>query len=444
MSPLTQMRDRWPRERQALKRRIRTIVLIWAGWSALMLALPVLTQARFQLARPDNATSWTASDTARDLHAGERGLMRALGPHAAWDSAYYLSIAEHGFDDPSMRAVAPHANPDEPEFAPKAERPDWTTLNHAFFPLYPWAMRVAAWPLSAVGLPGREAALAAGVLVSLLGTLGAMLALADLARPASDGGEPKPDEAGEEIRAAFYLLIWPAAVFLAQVYTEGLFVGLSFGALAMARRRRWAWAAALAALAVWTRSAGAVLIVPFAWRWLADGSLWAIRRNEQRGRVVRDGLLATAPVLAYAAWRLAYGHDFFLVESHYFGRDMLALGRSLESYGQAWDDLMGASGRQASAYQVAEFASVAGGLGASLLIARREPALALYGLAIMALAMTSGAAMGMQRYVLAAPAVYLVAARLGRAPAFDRIWTLAGTLGLAVFTVAFSAGFWAG
>jgi hypothetical protein len=159
---------------------------------------------------------------------------------------------------------------------------------------------------------------------------------------------------------------------------------------------------------------------------------------------VRDGLLATAPVLAYAAWRLAYGHDFFLVESHYFGRDMLALGRSLESYGQAWDDLMGASGRQASAYQVAEFASVAGGLGASLLIARREPALALYGLAIMALAMTSGAAMGMQRYVLAAPAVYLVAARLGRAPAFDRIWTLAGTLGLAVFTVAFSAGFWAG
>ena len=62
----------------------------------------------------------------------------------------------------------------------------------------------------------------------------------------------------------------------------------------------------------------------------------------------------------------------------------------------------------------------------------------------MALAMTSGAALGMQRFVLAVPALFLVAARFGRAIAFDRLWSLAGAIGLAVFTIAFSAGFWAG
>ena len=44
----------------------------------------------------------------------------------------------------------------------------------------------------------------------------------------------------------------------------------------------------------------------------------------------------------------------------------------------------------------------------------------------------------------AVPALFLVPARLGRGPAFDRLWTLAGAVGLALFTLAFSAGFWAG
>jgi hypothetical protein len=58
-----------------------------------------------------------------------------------------------------------------------------------------------------------------------------MIAIADLA----EGGLAE----GEGRRAAFYLLIWPGSVFLAQVYSEGLFLGLSFGALALMRRRSW-------------------------------------------------------------------------------------------------------------------------------------------------------------------------------------------------------------
>ena len=60
------------------------------------------------------------------------------------------------------------------------------------------------------------------------------------------------------------------------------------------------------------------------------------------------------------------------------------------------------------------------------------------------MALTSGAAQGMHRYVMSAPALFLVSARLGRSAVFDRLWTLGNTLALAVFALAFSWDFWAG
>jgi hypothetical protein len=74
----------------------------------------------------------------------------------------------------------------------------------------------------------------------------------------------------------------------------------------------------------------------------------------------------------------------------------------------------------------------------------RDRPLALYGLAILAVAATSGAELGFPRYVLAVPALFLVPARWGGSPVFDRLWSLACTLGLAVWTLAFAAGFWDG
>ncbi len=56
-----------------------------------------------------------------------------------------------------------------------------------------------------------------------------MLALFDLTR----------DSLGEDgaLRAVFYLIVFPTGFFLIQVYTEGLFVGLAFGCLAMLKRQ---------------------------------------------------------------------------------------------------------------------------------------------------------------------------------------------------------------
>ncbi|HVW18581.1 MAG TPA: mannosyltransferase family protein, partial [Solirubrobacteraceae bacterium] len=163
------------------------------------------------------------SSRARDFDP--RGLTSGFGslgdlllaPAARWDATWYLTIAHDGYRGDPARA--------------------------AFFPLYPLLAR------GAVG----------GVLVSFVAS---WLGLAALHRlTAIELGDAPA-------RAAVWLLAcFPAAFFLTAVYSEGLFLALSVGAVLAARTDRWAIAGVLGALAAATRSAGVVLLVPLALLW---------------------------------------------------------------------------------------------------------------------------------------------------------------------------------
>lgn len=411
---------------------LRRVVLVWLGWAVLMLGFQAWVQARYDLRRPDTVMDWTASWTNAGSGARHPYLQgQAMKGHAAWDSEFYISIALHGYEDPAMRAASPGSTPDAEVAAPKGSHPTWVSLNHAFFPGYPFAMALIARPLAATGMDPVDAATLAGVIVSLIAALFAMIAIADLAR--GDSG-PDEDPGANALRAAFYLAVWPAAVFLAQVYSESLFLAFSFGALALMKRDRWGWAAVLAVGAVFTRATGVLLVIPFGLAWLADGE----RRTLPRAA------LAAAPVIAYLAWRLVFGGDFDFVETRYFGRWPFAIGLSAE----AWSDFLGTlmnGAPQARAYEFVEVVGIVASLVTSALLWRRDKALTLYGLATFAVVALSGAALGMHRYALAMPSLFLAPAYIGaRHPGFDRLWTLACVLGLAALTLAFSFGFWAG
>ena len=404
------------------------MVLVWLGWAALLLGYQAFVQARYDLVRPDRVLDWTASWTNADAAKRHPYLQSpVMKGHAAWDSEFYISIALHGYEDPAMRAASPASTPDAEVAGPKQGHPTWVSLNHAFFPAYPFAMGVVAMPLEAAGFEPVGAATLAGVIVSLLGALAAMLAIADLAR--------RDDEAaaGDPLRAAFYLAVWPAAVFLAQVYSESLFLGLSFGSLALLRRGAWGWAAALAVGAVFTRATGVLLVIPFGLAWLSGGG----RRS------LPNAVLAAAPLLAYLVWRAIFGADFDFVETKYFGRWPFALGASWDAWSDAWDAFM-TGDPPTRAYQLVEFIGAAAGLVTTIALWPRDKALSLYGLATFLVVLTSGAELGMHRYVLAMPSLFLVPAWLGRRAVFDRLWTLASCLGLAALALAFSFGFWAG
>jgi hypothetical protein len=416
---------------------LRWLVPLWLAWTVVILGYQAIAPGRFVLQPPDRSTPWTAEETKPGSHKDQPYLLdRFLNAHVAWDSEYYISIALHGYDDPQMRALAPGSEMGSARFGAVGGHPGWTSQNYAFFPAYPLAMRAVGWLLAPLPLSPIARITLAGVLVSLAGALAAMIAIADLAAGEKGGGE------GEGLRAAAYLLVWPASFFLAQVYTEGMFLGLSFGALALAKRKRWIWAAGLAAIAAWTRSTGALLALPLGWMWVADGGFARLRAGRPWPELLRLACVA-APAFAYLFWRAMFGARFEFVESHFFGRGLFWLGLTWSSWRDAFE-LVSSGEPQARANYLFEAWGVLAGLAATLWLLRRDPALALYGLAILAVALTSGAAQGMHRYVLSLPALFLVPARLGRQPVFDRVWMLANTLAMGVLALAFSYDYWAG
>jgi hypothetical protein len=163
----------------------------------------------------------------------------------------------------------------------------------AFFPLYP-LLSAAADPV----LPGNL--LIAALIVSNVSAYGALVLLHRLATTEFD--LPTAD------RTIFFLSVFPTAYFLAAPYNHSLFLLLCVGCLYAIRRHAW-WVAGIAgALASGTRSAGILLLLPFAYEyWRVNGR--RVRWDAAAIALVPGGLVA----FAWYCWRargdaLAFSH----------------------------------------------------------------------------------------------------------------------------------------
>jgi hypothetical protein len=406
------------------RRSLATLVLIWLAWAIILLSFQSLVRARFEIGRPDYAVFWTPGETEADSQNNKPYLLDpVMNEQVAWDSEFYISIATTGYDDPTLRTV---------------RLPDGSSLplNYAFFPLYPFLMRVVAAPLGLLDLSPVGAATIAGVLIALIGTLAALIALYDITSPTLG------DTGG--IRTAFYMLIFPTGFFLAQVYTEGLFVGLAFGCLALLRRNQWVAAAILAAAATWTRGVGIALLLPMALALFHE--VMAARRTSSNQRatwqpVIIHAALTLAPIAAYLIWRYFLGTQFHAVEDAFFSRGAFLIGRSFS----AWHDslnVFGSDNTQSAVYYGLEFAAMLLALIASLAVLRREPGLALFSLAVLLISVTSGVPQSMIRYMLPIPAIYIFLSTLGQNEAFDRVWSLTSILLMGLLAMLFSFDMW--
>jgi len=429
----------------------RTIFGIWLGWALIMLTYHILLPARYIIQPPDRALEWTATETMPGSQYGKIYLNEPfLNRHVSWDSEYYLAIAVGGYEAPGPARIRgnlgdassgggywPFVIPAESITQPGI------SLSYAFFPFYPMMIRLFALPLSLLGLNSIATATLAGLMVSMLGTLPAMIALYEFARVESD------DAGG--VRAAFYLLIFPSGFFLAEIYTEGLFVGLAFSSLLLLRRGYRGWAALLAVLATFTRAVGVVLAVPLLIAWIKEAEWLELdmewKQIYYRGlpwRIISNGLVATAPIIAFFLWRVSYyGLAFSLVEEEFFGRGLLSLGYTFI----AWSDGFRAifeSNPQAAAYYFVEWFGILIGFTACIAGFKKHPDLAIFGFLVVFLSFTSGPAQGIYRYVLAAPPVFLFLSRLGKNPIFDRVWTIASMLIMSIMCAMYMFDMWAG
>jgi len=428
---------------------VRTIVLIWMAWCLVMVGFQAFVTARMQPERPDHVLLWTASETTATANDDQKYLSETfLNNHVNWDSEFYLSIATTGYRDPDVRSIqvvaaevlAVRPNMNISQFTTVG---DALPLNYAFMPFYPLVIRVFSFPLRILGLNPIATASLAGVIVSMFGTLAGMLALYDLTR----------DELGDKggIRTAFYLIVFPTGMFFAQVYTEGLFVGLAFGALAMTRRKHWLAAAVLAVCATLTRAVGVALFIPLIAPWIRSGD-WMDLDLEWRElffkglpwRAIGRALIHLSPILAFAAWRFSYlGFAFNVVEELFFGRGAFMVGTSFSGWLDALKSIFG-DNSQTSAYYLIEFATIVLGIWAGFATRDRYPALSWYGLLAIFIALTSGPPQGMHRYILAAPSVFIFLSRLGKSEAFDRSWTTISILLMGFLAMLFSFDFWVG
>ncbi len=403
----------------------RYLILLWLAWFVLIYGFQWVATTRTELQRPDRSVFWSAGETTFASNSDKIYLNEPfMNRQVAWDSEYYLGIAVGGYDDPEAGRVQ---NPATGQMVIK---------NYSFFPFYPYIMRALVLPLNLFGLSPIGTATLAGLIVTLLGTLAGMFALWDLTLHLFD------EETAQ--RAVFYMLIFPSAFFFAQIYTEGLFVGLAFSSLALTKRKQWALASLLGMLAAVTRAHGAALCLPLIFAWSMNIDWKSDIRPQVNWKWLLQGLFALLPFAAYFIWRISpLGEGWAELQSFYFGRGLMSIQSSVASWYNAFAYAR-ATGQEALIYFSIEVLTTITALLGSIWLIRRDPIVSLFSLAVVLLSIFSGSAQSMARYMLIVPAMFIMLGHLGKNKVFDKAWTLASILLMGMSVLLFSFDLWVG
>jgi Mannosyltransferase (PIG-V) len=142
-----------------------------------------------------------------------------VAPAVRFDSAWYLTIAQHGYD---------------------------ATGRPAFFPMLPGLIKLMGESVAAQVLAGIALSSACG-----FGGLYLLHRLVSL------------DFDAQHAKSVVWLAAWfPGALVLSAIYTESLFLVLSIGSIYAARLGRWPIAGIIGGVAAASRSGGVLLLVP--------------------------------------------------------------------------------------------------------------------------------------------------------------------------------------
>ncbi|GAB4426424.1 MAG: hypothetical protein OHK0015_07320 [Chloroflexi bacterium OHK40] len=321
-----------------------------------------------------------------------------------WDTGFYVSIAEEGYQN-------------EAEPFPST----------AFWPLLPLLMRALATLTGDVAL--------AGVLISNAALLGAMVLLYRLT-----DAEWGPAVAE---RAVWYLLIFPASLFGSAIYTESLYLLCSIGALALARNRLWESSALLGMAGALTRLVGITMMPVLLAEW------WRQRRAGDRPPLLGAALVCLVPLgtLAFMLFlQLRFGDPLaFLRASAAWEREpqspLALIAELFRVPPGGWGAAL-ASGRF-GLNEWLDFLTVLLflGLGLRLLAERRWPEGLLITLGVL-LPMSSGLLFSQRRYMWVLFPAFVLLARWGGQPWVDRVITAVSLAFLALYTVLFANGYW--
>lgn len=378
----------------------RTALLLWVGWYILLILFQHMIWVRFDIAQPDYGYSWTSELTRGEIDGPATGGWF----HARWDSWRYVEIAQAGYADISLAT---------------------------FFPGYPLLIRVADEAVLRWGWPNMNEAdrmAASGVFVSAV-----MSALATGLMYQFVKERLGQDDA---LRGAFYLLIFPTAVFMGQIYTESTYLVFSLAALLFTYRKNLWLAGLFATYAALTRPTGVLLFLPMFTVWLDH---WWRGQNLPRHNLLAIGL----PILSFWGFNMWLGNqglNTFQAQQDFGRYFMHPLALCIFTQQIAWMATDSAGLITVGLDLVLTLFATA----LSLREWKYHPGLALYGLAAIWLPLATGQLVSQNRYMLIVVPMLFVIIRWGRNPIFDRVWTILSLLLFALYTILYTQGFWAG
>jgi Gpi18-like mannosyltransferase len=362
-----------------------TLLLIWLGAITIFMAL---ASNRFNL-QGDNAYTWIDPSTYQHVQQ-----WNPVSNHTQWDSAFYLDIAQHGYQFLGQGMLS----------------------NIVFFPLYPFLVFLIAFLLF-----GHYAL--AGWIVSVVALGFAVVFLWKLAK------EFHPDIDPE--LPIVYLLIFPTAVFLTSVYTESLFLFLSIATFYYLFKKNFLLAGIFGLMASLTRVTGVLLFIPLLWEYYRQSS-----RDERYSlaNLLKICLVPLGTFCFLLYHKIAFG-DFFLffkVEK-WWGR-AFSLNKShfiLVTHPAVVNFSL-------------DIAFVLFGLVAIWFIFKKLPiSYGLYALASFCVALATGTTMSIGRYLLVLFPVYIWMASIQNKYIRYAI-IFPSILLLGFYTVLFVNGYWAG
>ncbi|MBI3620535.1 hypothetical protein HY214_05350 [Candidatus Roizmanbacteria bacterium] len=249
-------------------KKIIAVTIIWR----LLLFLPVIFGLLFIAYR--NGYSYTSP---LSFFSNMPALLAAF---ANFDGVHYLSIAVNGYAD-----------------------------NGRFFPLFPLGIGA----LVKIGVTP----LLAGLIIAHLFFITALFFFYRLLKLDYPSAKAK--------EAVWYLLLFPTAFFLVSVYSEGLFLSLTFASFYLARKKNWLGAAVCGALLTMTRLVGLMILPALLWE-----GLTSMKRNRVR---LFPLFFIPVGVIGYSLFSFIKWHD-----PGYFinAQGQLANGRSVTGIVAPW------------------------------------------------------------------------------------------------------------
>jgi Predicted integral membrane protein len=312
-----------------------------------------------------------------------------------WDAGHYEAIAQNGY--------ATHGDYQE---------------RIVFFPLYPYLVRYVEYLIPSF--------LVAGLFVSAVASVAAGYFIQAIVR--FDG----QDDA-EASRSLWYFFVFPTAYFLAEPYTEALFMALILGSFYMARRGQWYWAAILGAFATASRLEGMVLLPALV--------VEALHQKRWRGIDPKALSLVLVPLgFLFYLYLNYYLHGDFFAFVHY--EDINWFHHRIwpwDSLREAWAWLKAPPGFNRTSIYELRLASVAI-VAALLLIGIRwlRPSYQIFGWLGLAMFLSASFELSVPRYVLTLFPIYFVLARLGRNPEVHQALLTVSALLMGLFFVIYT------